>query len=183
VTDFNAWNQKIIDEFRTNAERWWAVRRCAILLLHSKGAKTGQERTTPMMYLAEATDSSFSRQRLRSYDPDWFRNLVAHPRASVEVGAEKFDVDAEVQSARSAIAVRDPVRALPGFRRVPGEDHARDSSRNPEPACTVSESPDPARVLVVPLILTMSTSGGGSVATWTIARSRSRTARDRRFSW
>jgi deazaflavin-dependent oxidoreductase (nitroreductase family) len=98
VTDFNAWNQKIIDEFRTNGGKVGGQFEGApILLLHSKGAKTGQERTTPMMYLAEGDRLVvFASKAGAPTNPDWFRNLVAHPRASVEVGAEKFDVDAEV---------------------------------------------------------------------------------------
>ncbi|MGD0873826.1 MAG: nitroreductase family deazaflavin-dependent oxidoreductase [Acidimicrobiales bacterium] len=98
MTDFNAWNQKIIDEFRTNGGKVGGQFEGApILLLHSKGAKTGQERTTPMMYLAEGDRLVvFASKAGAPTNPDWFRNLVAHPRASVEVGAEKFDVDAEV---------------------------------------------------------------------------------------
>ena len=98
MTDFNAWNQKISDEFRTNGGKVGGQFEGApILLLHSKGAKTGQERTTPMMYLAEGDRLVvFASKAGAPTNPDWFRNLVAHPRASVEVGAEKFDVDAEV---------------------------------------------------------------------------------------
>jgi deazaflavin-dependent oxidoreductase (nitroreductase family) len=29
-------------------------------------------------------------------DPDWFRNLVAHPRVTVEVGAETYEATAVV---------------------------------------------------------------------------------------
>jgi deazaflavin-dependent oxidoreductase (nitroreductase family) len=28
--------------------------------------------------------------------PDWYRNLVAHPQVTVEMGAETFDATAEV---------------------------------------------------------------------------------------
>jgi len=86
VTDFNAWNQKIIDEFRTNGGKVGGQFEGApILLLHSKGAKTGQERTTPMMYLAEGDRLVvFASKAGAPTNPDWFRNLVAHPRASVE---------------------------------------------------------------------------------------------------
>ena len=81
MTDFNAWNQKIIDEFRTNGGKVGGQFEGApILLLHSKGAKTGQERTTPMMYLAEGDRLVvFAVKGWRSYEP----GLVPQPgRAS-----------------------------------------------------------------------------------------------------
>ena len=60
----NDWNQKIIEEFRSAGGKVGGQFEGApILLLHSTGAKTGQERTTPMMYLADGDRLSCSRQR------------------------------------------------------------------------------------------------------------------------
>jgi hypothetical protein len=50
------WNKAIIDEFRANAGKvggHFAGK--PMLLLHTKGAKTGRERVSPVMTFVEAT--------------------------------------------------------------------------------------------------------------------------------
>ena len=98
MPDQNDWNQKIIEEFRSAGGKLSGPFQGApVLLLHSTGAKTGQERTTPMMYLADGDRLFvFASKAGAPTNPDWYHNLVAHPRASVEVGTETFDVEAEV---------------------------------------------------------------------------------------
>ncbi len=45
------WNAKIIEEFRANGGKVGGTFEGApLLLLHTTGAKTGQERVNPMMY-------------------------------------------------------------------------------------------------------------------------------------
>jgi hypothetical protein len=45
------WNEKIIDEFRSNGGRVGGnFEGAPLLLLHSTGAKSGEERINPMMY-------------------------------------------------------------------------------------------------------------------------------------
>lgn len=63
-----------------------------LVLLTTVGAKTGQTRTTPMMFhrdgdrlLVVASNVGASRH------PDWYLNLVANPRVVVEVGDESYD--------------------------------------------------------------------------------------------
>ena len=98
MTDQNDWNQKIIEEFRSAGGKVGGQFEGApVLLLHSTGAKTGKERTTPMMYLADGDRLVvFASKAGAPTNPDWYHNLLAHPRARVEVGTETFDVDAEV---------------------------------------------------------------------------------------
>ncbi|MFZ2056437.1 MAG: nitroreductase family deazaflavin-dependent oxidoreductase [Acidimicrobiales bacterium] len=100
MTDFNDWNQKIIEEFRSAGGKVGGQFAGApILLLTSTGARTGQERTIPMMYLADDDKLVvFASKAGAPTSPDWYHNLVAHPRARVEVGTETFEVDAEVAS-------------------------------------------------------------------------------------
>jgi deazaflavin-dependent oxidoreductase (nitroreductase family) len=100
MTDFNDWNQKTIEEFRSAGGKVGGQFAGApILLLTSTGARTGQARTTPMMYLADGGRFVvFASKAGAPTSPDWYHNLVAHPRASVEVGTETFEVDAEVAS-------------------------------------------------------------------------------------
>jgi len=51
MSDMNDWNQKIIEEFRTNDGKVGGQFEGApLLLLHHTGAKSGTVRVTPMMY-------------------------------------------------------------------------------------------------------------------------------------
>ena len=48
------WNSNIIEEFRANEGRVGGMFEGApLLLLHSTGRRTGEERVNPMMYLAD----------------------------------------------------------------------------------------------------------------------------------
>ncbi|MCS6758718.1 MAG: nitroreductase/quinone reductase family protein [Candidatus Devosia euplotis] len=60
----------------------------SVLLLHNIGAKSGLERTTPLMFLPEGDDRWFV---FASYaggpkDPAWFHNVVANPEFDISVG-------------------------------------------------------------------------------------------------
>ncbi len=91
-------NAQIIAEFRANEGKVGGMfERAPLLILHSTGAKSGEERTHPMMY--QAVDDAFA--VFASYaggpkNPAWFHNLVANPDASVEVGTDIVDVTARV---------------------------------------------------------------------------------------
>ena len=57
--DFNDWNQQIIAEFRANEGRVGGPFEGApMVLVTHKGAKTGTERTTPLMYLPDGDDTT-----------------------------------------------------------------------------------------------------------------------------
>jgi deazaflavin-dependent oxidoreductase (nitroreductase family) len=94
----NDWNQQIIDEFRANEGRLGGPFEGApMLLLHSTGAKTGAERVHPMMYQADGDRLVvFASKAGAPTNPDWYHNLVAHPKATVEVGNKKVEVIARV---------------------------------------------------------------------------------------
>jgi deazaflavin-dependent oxidoreductase (nitroreductase family) len=68
-----------------------------ILLLHTTGAKSGAERVNPVVPLLEGDELYvFASKAGAPTDPDWYRNLVAHPSVSVEIGTETFSATAEV---------------------------------------------------------------------------------------
>jgi deazaflavin-dependent oxidoreductase (nitroreductase family) len=98
MTDINDWNQKIIDEFRsTGGNLGGQFAGDPVLLLTTTGAKTGRKHTTPVMYLADGDRLAvFASKAGAATNPDWYHNLLAHPRATVEVGSETFEVDANV---------------------------------------------------------------------------------------
>ena len=93
MTDFNT---QIIQEFRANGGRVGGPFEGApLLLLHSNGARSGQERVNPVMYLAEGPRMYVFASKAGAPDnPDWYHNLRAHPDATVEVGEDTFGVRA-----------------------------------------------------------------------------------------
>ena len=94
----NDFNQQIIDEFRANAGHVGGMFDGArLLLLHTTGAKTGQPRVNPLAYRRDGDRLVvFASKGGAPTNPDWYLNLEAHPRATVEVGTERLDVDASV---------------------------------------------------------------------------------------
>jgi deazaflavin-dependent oxidoreductase (nitroreductase family) len=92
------WNDKIIAEFRANDGRVGGPFQGApILLLHSKGARSGRERVNPMMYRAVADGwAVFASKGGAPNNPDWYHNLIANPLASIEVGTQTVDVISRV---------------------------------------------------------------------------------------
>jgi deazaflavin-dependent oxidoreductase (nitroreductase family) len=101
------WNDKVIAEFRANQGRVGGnFEGAPLLLLHSTGAKTGQERVNPMMYQAVGEEFAvFASKAGADTNPDWYHNLKAHPEARIEVGTETFDVTARVLDAQE----REPI--------------------------------------------------------------------------
>jgi len=98
MTTANDWNDSIISEFRANEGRVGGPFKGApMLLLHHTGAKSGTIRVNPLMYLADGERLLiFASKGGASTHPDWFHNLRANPAATLEVGTDKFAVEAEV---------------------------------------------------------------------------------------
>jgi deazaflavin-dependent oxidoreductase (nitroreductase family) len=92
------WNTKIIEEFRANHGKVGGPFEGApLLLLHTTGAKSGQARVSPVMYQADGDDHVvFASKAGAPTNPDWYHNLLANPRASIEVGDQTLDVVAKV---------------------------------------------------------------------------------------
>ncbi len=94
----NDFNSKIIAEFRENEGKVGApFEGSPLLILTTKGAKSGQAREKPLMYLPDGDRMFvFASKAGGPTNPDWYHNLVANPGASVEVGAETVSVKATV---------------------------------------------------------------------------------------
>jgi deazaflavin-dependent oxidoreductase (nitroreductase family) len=95
VSDFNT---QIIEEFRANDGKVGGnFNGASLLLLHTTGAKSGQERIAPLVYLADGDRwLIFASKAGAPTSPDWFHNLVANPEASIEVGTDNIAVVASV---------------------------------------------------------------------------------------
>src|SRR4249920_2675403 len=118
MSNGNDWNTRIIEEFRANGGKVGGQFEGApLLLLHSTGAKSGQARVNPMMYQADGDNFAvFASKAGAPTNPDWYHNLVANPRAAVEVGDRTVNVVARVAEGedRDRLWSR-PKELYPGF--------------------------------------------------------------------
>jgi deazaflavin-dependent oxidoreductase (nitroreductase family) len=94
----NEFNEKIIEEFRTNGGKvGGGFQGADLLLLHTTGARSGKTRVSPLAYRREGDSLVVFGSKAGAHThPDWFHNLRANPRARVEVGSDEFDVQARV---------------------------------------------------------------------------------------
>ena len=124
------WNSKIIEEFRANAGKVGGQFEGApILLLHTTGARSGQERVNPMMYQAEDDRLVvFASKAGLPTNPDWYHNLVANPEVTAEVGTGTRQLRARVAEGDERERIWSKQKAdYPGFaeyetkttRRIP----------------------------------------------------------------
>ena len=95
ASDFNT---KMIEEFRANEGRAggpWAA--TTLILIHHIGARSGTERVTPLGCSPQG-DGRFAIVASNGGSPthpDWYYNLKANARITVEVGTQTFTVLAE----------------------------------------------------------------------------------------
>ncbi|PZS32116.1 MAG: nitroreductase family deazaflavin-dependent oxidoreductase [Pseudonocardiales bacterium] len=111
-------NTAIIEEFRGNQGKVGGQFEGApLLLLHSTGARTGEERVHPMMYRRVGDDYAvFASKAGAPVNPAWYHNLLAHPEATVEVGTDIIPVTAQVAGGDERARIWDAQKAdYPGF--------------------------------------------------------------------
>ena len=85
------WNKGITDEFRAKGGKGVGMFGDNLLLLTTRGAKTGQVRTTPLVYHRDGDRYVIAASMGGApRHPAWYHNLVKHREAEVEVGTEKF---------------------------------------------------------------------------------------------
>jgi deazaflavin-dependent oxidoreductase (nitroreductase family) len=117
VVNVNDWNAQTIEAFRANGGKVGGQFEGApMLLLTTTGAKSGQKRVNPMMYLAEGDAIYvFASKAGAPSNPDWYHNLVANPRVTVERGTETYEAIATPVTG----AERDRIYAIQA-ERYPG---------------------------------------------------------------
>jgi deazaflavin-dependent oxidoreductase (nitroreductase family) len=97
VTQPNDWNTRVIEEFRANDGKVEAFPDNNLLLLHHTGAKSGQDRVTPLAY--QPVDGGYAIFASKAGAPDnpaWFYNLKTNPQATIEIGTDTVPVTARV---------------------------------------------------------------------------------------
>lgn len=69
------------------------LRGAPVCLVTTTGARSGQQRTTPLIYLADRDDVVIVASKGgMSHHPAWYHNLAAHPEARVQIGSRARDV-------------------------------------------------------------------------------------------
>jgi len=89
-------NPGVIEEFRANGGKVggpFAGR--DLLMLTTIGAKSGQQRTSPLLYFTD-DDRLYviASQAGAPNHPGWYHNLLANPEATVEIGGERYPIRA-----------------------------------------------------------------------------------------
>jgi deazaflavin-dependent oxidoreductase (nitroreductase family) len=92
-------DQRLISEYRQHGGG--SVAGLPVLLLHTVGAKTGLDRVTPLVFwrVEDRRLAVLASNRGAPTDPHWFRNLVASPLTTVEIGTETWNVRAGIADA------------------------------------------------------------------------------------
>ncbi len=118
MSERNERNQRIINEFRTNGGKvGGGFEGRTLLLLHTKGAKSGQERINPTAYVRDGDRLVVIASKGGApTNPDWYYNLLENPLVTVEVGTENFQARAAVadEPERSRLYEK-MVEMMPGF--------------------------------------------------------------------
>ncbi len=93
----NDWNKMVIEEFRSNDGIVGGQFEGAdVLLLHTKGAKSGADRVNPMMYLEEdGRVYVFASYAGADKHPDWFHNIKANEKVTIERGTQTYEATAK----------------------------------------------------------------------------------------
>ncbi|MCX5415071.1 nitroreductase family deazaflavin-dependent oxidoreductase [Streptomyces sp. NBC_00059] len=91
--DPGAYNLQVIQQFRENGGKVGGpFEGAALILLTTRGAKSGQARTVPTLYFGQPDGSLliFGSNGGADTHPAWFHNVKADPKVTVESGDEIY---------------------------------------------------------------------------------------------
>ena len=112
-------NDKIVAEFRANEGRVGGpFEGHSLLLLHHRGAKSGIERVNPLaaQQLSDGAWAVFASKGGAPTNPDWYHNIRANPRATIEIGTDTYEVTARVASGEERERIwEEQKKRMPGF--------------------------------------------------------------------
>lgn len=97
-----AFNRQLVEDFRkTQGKMSGQMAGRKLLLLTTRGTKSGEEKTVVLGYGAPAEGRYvvIASNNGAAKHPFWYGNLLKHPVVTVEVGAEKFSAKARTASA------------------------------------------------------------------------------------
>ena len=118
MSNLNDRNRGIIDEFRANGGKVGGpFAGATLVLLHTIGAKSHQERINPVACVRDSDRLVVIASKAGApTHPDWYYNILANPRITVEIGTEQFQVDATVAEEPERTRLYSKmVSMMPGF--------------------------------------------------------------------
>lgn len=88
--DMREINSRVIEQFRDGSPIE-GMQRDRLVLLTTTGRRSGEPRTTPMMFHRDGDRVLVIASNVgAAAHPDWYHNLVADPHVTVEVGDESY---------------------------------------------------------------------------------------------
>ena len=112
------WNKKIIEEFRANDVKVGGnFAGKTLLLLHTKGAKSGLERINPVACVRDGERFAvIASKGGADTHPDWYYNVVANPQLTFEFRTETFQAQATIAEEPERTRIYDKMgEMMPGF--------------------------------------------------------------------
>jgi deazaflavin-dependent oxidoreductase (nitroreductase family) len=96
LAEFNDFNNNLMAELRANGGKAGGMFEGApLLILQSTGAKSGQKREIPLVYTSDGDlPVIIASKGGAATNPDWYHNLKAQPRVSIEINGETRQVNA-----------------------------------------------------------------------------------------
>lgn len=125
-------NRDVIAQFRANGGeiKEGIFKGSPIVLLTTKGARTGAIHTTPLVHTRDGDRYVVIASKGGApTNPAWYHNLVADPTVTVEVGPEKFEARATVAQGEERDRLFNAQAAL--MPCVPAEHDPPDSGGRP----------------------------------------------------
>lgn len=130
MVDFLDFNKAVIDEFRSNdGVCSGPFEGMPMILVTMTGAKTGRELCSPLVYSTDGDDVVIIASKGGAPEhPNWYHNLVANPKVTVEVEAEKWQATAQLAEGDERKRLFDAQAAqMPQFAEY--ETKARETGR------------------------------------------------------
>jgi deazaflavin-dependent oxidoreductase (nitroreductase family) len=127
--DPNAWEESLIADLRANGGRPSAgpLAGNPLLLMWTKGAKSGKERRSILTYSREGDDFIVAGSKSGApTHPAWYFNVQADPNVTLEVANETFPATAKVEEGAERDRLWDQhVAELPWFGDYPTQTGGR----------------------------------------------------------
>lgn len=98
-TSFSAFNRALMEDMRAHGGRATSgpFKGRDVLILHTKGAKSGEARETPLAYFPDNGQYLVIGSKGGApTHPSWYHNLVANPSVNIEVLGQEMPAKARV---------------------------------------------------------------------------------------
>ena len=119
--DIRETNRRVVDQFRAGGPIE-GMQRDRLVLLTTTGRRSGEPRTTPMMFHRDGDRVLVIASNVgAAAHPDWYLNLAADPHVTVEIGDETYPALATTTEGadreRVWTELKEPTRSSPTTRQ------------------------------------------------------------------